>query len=278
MAVVSPIRQPATIVYPESDGKPMAETGIHVQRMIYLITALNGRYRDDPMVYVIGNIFVYYEEGNPSKVVSPDTFVVFGVPKRERRIYKVWEEGKAPDVVFEITSKKTRRTDTQKKWTIYAQLGVQEYFLFDPLEEYLDPPVQGHRLVGGTYRLMTPEAMSDGDVTLRSHVLGLLIRREGSWPILYDAQTGERLLTPEEALIAWRQETAARQEAEARARQAETRIREEIEARYDAEARARQAEAQAIQKTAAIQSAEEEIQRLKAEVERLRQGRRGGKT
>jgi len=257
MAVVSPIRQPSKVVYPESDGKPMAETGVHVQRMVYLITALNGRYAENSAVYVIGNIFVYYEEGNPSKVVSPDTFVVFGVPKWERRIYKVWEEGKFPDVVFEITSKKTRRTDTRRKPVLYAQQGVQEYFLFDPLEEYLDPPLQGYRLVGGMYRPIGPSSIFEGSVAVESQLLEVVIRQEGSWPVLYDAQTGERLLTPEELLVAHRQ-------AETRAHQAETRA-------HQAETRAHQAETRAHQEASARQRAEEEIVRLRNEVERLRQ-------
>jgi Uma2 family endonuclease len=266
MAIVSPILQSETIFYPESDGKPMAETGIHVQRMIYLITALNGRYRDDPMVYVIGNIFVYYEEGNPYKSVSPDTFVVFGVSKRERRVYKIWEEGKAPDVVFEITSKSTEEEDLGRKRTLYARLGVQEYFLFDPLQEYLRPPLQGYRLVDGVYRPVVPEPSSDGEVAVRSQILGVVIRHEESWPILYDAQTGERLLTPEELQVAYQQTETARQELQVAYQQTET-ARQELQVAYQ------QAETRAQQEAAARQEAEEEIKRLKAEVERLRQGR-----
>ena len=217
MAVVSQTRRPATSVYPESDGKPMAETDTHREQMIYLIHALNDRYRDDPQVYVSGNLLIYYEEGDPRKVIAPDTFVVFGVPKRKRRVYKIWEERKTLDVVFEITSKKTRRKDIKEKWAVYAQLSVQEYFLFDPLEEYLKPPLQGYRLVGGVYLPIGPESASDGDVAVRSEVSGVVIRREGSWPILYDAQTGERLLTSEEV-------QAARRQAETHARQAEEEV------------------------------------------------------
>ena len=268
MAIVSPTLQPATVVYPESDGKPMAETDLHRKQMTYLIVALDDWYRAEPRVYVSGNLLIYYEEENIYKSVAPDTFVVFGVPKRERRIYKIWEEGKVPDVVVEITSKSTQNEDLEGKWALYAQLGVQEYFLFDPLAEYLDPLLQGYRLLDGVYRPIVPEPMGDGDMALRSQMLEVLIRQEGNWPILYDAQTGERLLTPEEALIAWR-------EAETRAQQAETLARRETKARHDAEAQARQTETQALQNAAALQRAEEEIQRLKAEMERLRQGRSG---
>src|SRR5437588_1582654 len=97
------------VIYPSSDGKPMAETEYHVNLMTYFISALKTRYAHRDDVYVMGNNFIYYEEGNPKVRLSPDTYVVFGVPKRIRDSYKVWEEGgKFPDVVFEFTSKKTR--------------------------------------------------------------------------------------------------------------------------------------------------------------------------
>ncbi len=47
-----------------------------------------------PEVYVGGNLPIYYEEGDPAKSVAPDVFVVFGIAKRQRRIYKLWEAGK----------------------------------------------------------------------------------------------------------------------------------------------------------------------------------------
>ena len=200
MAIVPPTLQPSPVVYPESDGKPMAETDLHRDQMLYLIVALHDRYRNDPMVYVTGNLLIYYEEGNPYKSVAPDTFVVFGVPKRKRRIYKIWEERKAPDVVFEITSRSTQDEDLEEKWALYARLGVQEYVLFDPLEEYLDPPLQGYRLVEGVYHSIMPELTSEEGLALRSEALGVIIRYEEGWPMLYDVRTGERLLTPEEAI------------------------------------------------------------------------------
>ena len=84
-------------------------------------------------------MFLYYEEGDPRKVVCPDVFVTLNVPSNtKRRTFKVWEEGKGPDLVIEITSKKTRKEDLHKKFDLYRDvLGVREYFLFDPLEEYL---------------------------------------------------------------------------------------------------------------------------------------------
>ena len=189
---------PTPIEYPESDGEPMAETDVHRQRMFDLIHMLQTYFQDDPQVYVSGNLLLYYAEGDPTQVVSPDVFVVFGVPKRERPIYKLWEEGKGPDVVFEITSRSTWQEDLGVKKALYAVLAVREYFLFDPLEEYLKPPLKGYRLEGGEYQRMPDDFTPAGERRLKSEVLGLELRLEGERLHLYDPKTGQKLLTPAE--------------------------------------------------------------------------------
>jgi len=190
------------VYYPESDGEPMAETDTHRKQMMYLLDALEDYFRDDPNVYVAGNLFVYYEEGDPTQVVAPDVFVVEGVPKRDRRIYQVWKEGKGPDVVFELTSRDTRQKDLGPKKGIYEMLGVEEYFLFDPFGEYLEPRLAGFRLVGWGYRQIEDEE------PMMSRVLGLELRAEGEMLRLVDPATGEKLLTPLEAQEARRQAEA----------------------------------------------------------------------
>lgn len=223
------------IIYPESDGEPMAETDFHREQIVYLIEALKDHFREQEDVYVAGNLFVYYEEGNPAAVVAPDVFVVFGVPGQPRRIYKVWEEGKGPDVVFEVTSLGTRWQDLGSKKGIYAYLGVREYFLFDPVGEYLQPVLQGYRLEETNYRPIPLLEAEEGGIRLASTVLGLEMRVEEGMLRLYDPATGERLLTPLEAQEARRQEVRRRQQAEARARR-------EAERRRQAEARLKQLE------------------------------------
>ncbi|MBI4771175.1 MAG: Uma2 family endonuclease [Chloroflexi bacterium] len=195
---------PRPVVYPESDGEPMAETEIHIRAMLALIATLTERYREQPEAYVIGNMFLYYEEGDPTARVAPDVMVVFGVPKRQRRIYRLWEEGRAPSVVFEITSRKTRLEDLGSKKLLYAEMGVAEYFLFDPEGEYLRPPLQGFRLEGGDYRPIAPGAGG----ALSSAELALTLLPEAGYLQLADAATGERLLRPDEAYQARRQAQA----------------------------------------------------------------------
>ncbi|HMV49864.1 MAG TPA: Uma2 family endonuclease, partial [Blastocatellia bacterium] len=81
--------QATVTIYPESDGKPMAETDIHRNLLADLVFTLDNHFRHQPDVYVSGNLLVYYVEGNPAKCFAPDVFVVRGVPKNQRRIYKL---------------------------------------------------------------------------------------------------------------------------------------------------------------------------------------------
>ena len=139
------------IEYPESDGKPMAETDVHRNWMLWIIEMLQFFFRG-MRVYVSGNLLIYYQQGDPKKRVAPDVFVVKECEQRLRRVFKIWEEGKGPSFALEVTSKKTRRQDLGPKKELYEQLQVAEYFLYDPLGEWLEPPLQGFRLVDGVYR------------------------------------------------------------------------------------------------------------------------------
>lgn len=207
------------IYYPESDGRPMGETPVHRREIMDLIAALERRYRDAAEVYVGGDMLLYYVEGNPARCVCPDVFVTFGMPKEpERRSYFLWKEGLSPSMVIEVTSEGSHREDQDKK-KLYAQLGVEEYFLDDPLGEYLNPPLQGFRLVAGRYEPIE----ADADGSLLSKITGLRLRREGQGIRLIDAATGEPLLRVAEqgqALQAAEEEIARlRRELEERGRE-----------------------------------------------------------
>lgn len=191
MARMNAIPLRRDVYYPESDGQPMAETGLHVQAMVDLLAALWTRYEGTPDVYVAGNQFLYYVDGNPRIVVAPDVFVVRGVPsKPPRRIYKLWEEGQPPCLVVELTSDSTRDEDVDNKKLCYERMGVEEYLLFDVLGDYLKPPLQGYRLVDGRYRRIEPEA----DGSLLSRTLGLRFHADGPNLRLVDAETGDPLV------------------------------------------------------------------------------------
>jgi len=176
----------------------MAETDRHFQLMVDLRLALERWFKADPEVYVSGNLLLFYEEGNKRRHVSPDVFVVLGVPKGERLNYLLWEEGRGPNAVIELTSSSTRREDTRHKFELYRDvLRVPEYFLFDPFGDYLSPQFQGYRLTAGEYRPMRLQAGR-----LRSRQLGLWLEPDGDSLRLIDPATNARLLTTAEVEVA----------------------------------------------------------------------------
>lgn len=216
---------PREIEYPESDGEPMAESDVHREQMSdALIYPLKQYFCDNPDVYVSGNLLLYYEEGNPSAVVSPDTFIVKGVPNHRRRTYQLWKEKRAPNVVIELTSKSTRYEDLGEKRFVYEELGVPEYFIIDPLREYLDPPLQGFRLQGMYYGPMTSIMIEEEVWQLESQELGLLIQSTPSGVRLYDPVTKQYLLMPAEVEKARREAQAEAAEAQAEAAEAKAQM------------------------------------------------------
>jgi len=280
--IASPI-----IEYPESDGKPVGETDVHRREILHTIETLERHFRDAPDIYVSGNLMFYYEEGNPAAVVSPDVFVVKGVRKGLRRTYKLWDEGVAPCVVIEMTSRSTRLEDKGNKRALYAQLGVREYFLFDPLGEYLKPPLQGFTLVDGEYAALPVE--SDGGIISRE--LGLKLYRDETVLRLFDLASGQEVVRTEDLSDVLQQTLARVQQAEEQAqREADARRRAEEQARLAAEQAQREADArrlaeeqaqreadarrraeeQAQREADARRRAEAEIERLRAELQRLR--------
>ena len=174
------------IEYPTSDGQPMAETTLHRRIMTDLIQGLERRFRDEADVWVGGNLFFYFEQGRPGSVVAPDVLLVKGVRKWDRPVYKLWEEGRVPSLVVEVTSGSTRDEDLFKKKMIYQRLAVEEYFLFDPYGDYLEPRLQGQRLEGGRY---VPMGLQP-DGSLVSSTTGLVFRPEGERLRLVDPATG----------------------------------------------------------------------------------------
>jgi len=228
--------------YPESDGKPMAETDIHRDLMLEAIEAVRERFRDEPNFYVSGNLFVYYEEGDPEKVVAPDFFAVRGVPRGQRRIYKVWEEVKGPEVVLELTSPTTHLEDLGNKRAIYEVLGVSEYFICDPLVKASQPNLRGFRLKEGVLQPIPESRREQGLQVFASEVLGLELHGSGSTLRWVDPLTGKPLPT--------------RQEIRQRADEEKQRADEERERAEKERARAEAAIAENV--------------RLRAELERLR--------
>ena len=177
------------IEYPATSGQPGGETEIHSKAFFETAWSLDLHFVNTPDVYVWGNMLLYYAEGEPGARVCPDLFLVRGVPRHPRRTYKLWEEGKTPSLIIEFTSESTREEDLGFKKDLYERLGVEEYFLFDPLGEYLQPRLQGYKLEEGRYRSLPPGP----DGSLPSRTTGLSFAPERERLRLRETESGHRV-------------------------------------------------------------------------------------
>lgn len=178
--------QARKIEYPTSDGRPIAESDWHRNELVRQIRTLSTRFAKQK-VYVTGNLLLYYREGDEHKRVAPDVMVVKGAEPRRRDNYLLWEERISPQFVMEITSKKSKDEDLIEKRAIYEnEIGVNEFFLFDPTRDYLDPCLLGYRLVRGKYEPIEPVGGR-----LESKELGLFLEVDGKHVRFHDPMTGD---------------------------------------------------------------------------------------
>ena len=180
------------VSYPESDGKLMGETAFHIKLIINLFQTLETYFLSKTDVCIIADMMFYYQEDNPQKCISPDVMVVKGVGNYLRRVFKLWEEN-VPEVIFEISSRKTWQDDLQKKYTLYENLGVKEYYVFDPEYDYLPEPFLAYHLKGNAFKQIK---VKKGRVFSPS--LNLEIVDTGKTLRLYNLETENFLPTMEE--------------------------------------------------------------------------------
>ncbi|MBI4601347.1 MAG: Uma2 family endonuclease [Planctomycetes bacterium] len=120
-------------VYPDSDGKPMADNTLQFRWIVTLQGGLDALFRDDPNVFVAGDLLWYPVEGEVATRMAPDVMVVFGRPKGDRRSYQQWKEDNvAPQVVFEVISPGNSLSEMVKKLRFYERHGVEELYTYDP--------------------------------------------------------------------------------------------------------------------------------------------------
>jgi Uma2 family endonuclease len=231
MTTLLPVDQ---VFYPSSDGEPVAETYAHLYVLLVTLEVLR-QYLEGQQATVLANQFLYYAQGFPKLRVAPDVMVIFNVLPGGRDNYKTWEEGEVPAVIFEMTSQGTKSQDQVFKKTLYEQMGVQEYWLFDPRGEYLETQLQGYRLRRDAYEPITDS---------RSEPLKLRLQVEGQLIGFYREDTEEKLLIPGELAQALKQEAIARQQAEERAEQERQRADQEQQRADQAELQVEQLKAQ----------------------------------
>ena len=258
------------IDYPSSDGKPLAESERHAIATVDAWQALKRFFASRSDVYVGMDMLLYHVEGDPRRSVVPDVFVVLGAPKLPHRdTWLLWEEGRAPDFVLEVTSRTTRREDEGRKRRLYRDLGVAEYWQFDPTGDYLSPLLKGARLEGGEYEPIPSVATVDGGLRMRS-VLGLELRLERGLLRLYDPAAETYLPTADEETARADSEAARADAAEVTAEEARRHVAEEA-ARADSEAaRANSEAARANTAEATVAQARRRIAELEAALQAAR--------
>ena len=208
------------IIYPEQREDDIGETSIHAKLINKLLAMLLQFFEQREDVFLSSNMNLYYEEKNPNKWYAPDLLIAFGVPNHERSSYQIWKEKVFPQVIFEIASDRTWKTDVSEKLELYGVFGAEEYYILDPEFDFLPAPMLAfHR--NGERLLSAP--VNDGRIF--SPRLGLEIVRTESNFRLFNPNTNEFLRTLEES-------EKQKQAAELRARNAEAelkRLKAEIE-------------------------------------------------
>ena len=217
-----------------------------IVEMVYTLVARFASFEWRGEVFIDHNSDICYDRRNLNVRIRPDVFLAFDVPEgldiHARSLYLPWEAGKPPDWVLEVGSKSTGEVDTGRKRRIYAEIGVPEYWRFDPSGgDHHGAALAGDRLVNGSYEPIELTSEPDGILKGYSEVLELYFCWDDGNPRFYDPATGEYL----------------------------ENMREIWEARQDAETRIAAAEVRADAAETQRDDARSENEQLRAEVERL---------
>lgn len=121
------------VVYPESDGQPMADNTKQFHWIVTIQGGLDALFAANMNVFVAGDLLWYPIEGDNKTRIAPDVMVAFDRPKGDRGSYMQWREDNIPpQVVFEILSPGNTLLAMAKKFRFYERYGVEEYYLYDP--------------------------------------------------------------------------------------------------------------------------------------------------
>ncbi|MFQ5854560.1 MAG: Uma2 family endonuclease [Anaerolineae bacterium] len=229
------------ILYPlEDEAIVMPESPDHDLWTRWLANMLEGFLRG---WLILCDVLIHpARKSVPAK--APDIAAIPGGrrPETPEKSYRVPRDGPIPAFVVEITSEDTRVTDLQEKTLYYAAVGVREMLIIDMWPEDGGPwRLLGYRLEDSPYYR---EIALDAEGGMTFETVGLRFVAVGQERIdIYDVETSERLLTPEELKEHAEAEAAraeaeatARAKAEARAAELETRLRE-LQALYEAQLR-----------------------------------------
>ncbi len=248
------------IIYPDSDGKPMADNTKQFQWIITIAGGLQALFADDPNVFVAGDLLWYPVEGDNKTRIAPDALVAFGRPQGHRGSYKQWEEGGvAPQVVFEVLSPGNTRKEMADKLAFYERYGVEEYYLYDPDNGTL----QGWQRQGGQ---LVAIARMRGWISPR---LGVQFELEGM-DLCLTTPDGRRFVSYVELMQRAEQAAQRAEQEKQRAEQAAQRAEQEKQRAEQEKQRAEQAARRASQEVQRAESAEQRAAAAESELARLR--------
>jgi Uma2 family endonuclease len=208
-----PIRiiQNMSLMYPESDGEPMADNTTQYRWIVTIQGGLDAQFLHDPNVFVAGDLLGYPVEGHPEIRKAPDVMVALGRPKEDRGSYMNWlEDNISPQVAFEVLSPSNRAAARQDKFEFYQRYGVEEYYIYDPDEVQL----RGWQRRG---EQLVEIPQMDGWVSPR---LGIRFDMSGSELQIFGAD-GRRFLSFVELSEQRDQEQRSREQAQQQAAQAQ---------------------------------------------------------
>jgi Uma2 family endonuclease len=216
LALSSPKPQ---VVYPDSDGEPMADNTLQWEWIVVIKCGLEALFLSDPLVFVAGNLLWYAVEGEPTIRAAPDVLVAFGRPKGYRGSYMQWvEENIPPQVVFEVLSPGNRFGGMLRKYQFYDRYGVEEYYIYDPDNRELT----GYLRHGDTLREI---GSMDGWVSPRLKIRFQMA--SGDLEIL--RPDGQKFATYVELMVERDQERLAKEQAQMRAEQALLRAEQQAQ-------------------------------------------------
>lgn len=209
----------------------------YLQDMFLSILTPGFSYQDHPTILIGGEIPIYYApaapgSGGPPPHVIPDCLIAFDVDTDAvwRRVgYDPLQNGKPPDFVIEVASRRTHRNDTMRKRDIYQRIGVPEYWRFDPEGgRYYGQVIIGERLVNGQYERFPLTEYNDGSVGATSSVLNLNFRSRDNRFRVHDPETGEEYEHPQQTNLRLGETNARLGETNARLEEANARLEAEI--------------------------------------------------
>ena len=221
------VADPDPVHYPESDGRFLPENPLQAHAIISVRNALDLHLRHVPNAVLEGNQFIYYRPGKENKCVAPDVYVLLDHVWTCRSPYKTWIEGKVPDFVLEVISPESEIRNRVDKKNLYCEIGVQEYFVFQPDEARPGKRLVGYRLWGEEYVELQPDPRSGLERELPSERLGVSLRIAGPLLRVRNLHTGKDYRSLRE-LDTVAEQATARAEAE-RARAEAERARAEAE-------------------------------------------------